>query len=171
MKWIVKHKARLLRWSRDLLIGASIIYAITLWQGRHLLDDDGTVVVDNVHLATLNNDVQPLFVSDKRTLVYFFAPWCAICELSIGNLDHLSDPELRVVRVALDYQSQNEVEDFVNRSNVKGVVLLGSNQLKQKFKVPGYPTYYLLNEQQQVVGHSFGYSSAMGLKLKNYLNK
>jgi hypothetical protein len=44
--------------------------------------------------------------------------------------------------------------------------LLGHEGLKQQFKIQGYPTYYILDEQQKVLAKSYGYSIALGLKLK-----
>jgi thiol-disulfide isomerase/thioredoxin len=166
-----KHQMTALKWSRDLILLGLFVLIITWWQSRDLLEDDGSLVMANGNLVTLNSDVQPLFTADKRTLVYFFAPWCKICEASIGNLDALEDPSLRIVKIALDYQSRNEVETFVNNNDVSGDVFLGTEHLKQQYQVPGYPTYYFLNEQRQVIGRSFGYSTTIGLKLKNYLNK
>lgn len=171
MKSIKITKNSIVGWLRDIGIIVAIIYAISLWQGRHLLEDDGTVNVDDIQLVSLQGEVTPVFKKNKRTLVYFFAPWCSICEISINNLDYLDDPNLRIVKIALDYQNQNAVQQFVQDNNVIGNVLLGSAQLKRQFNIPGYPTYYLLDENQTVVGHSFGYSTALGLKLKNYLNK
>lgn len=164
-------KKNLLTGLRDLAIMILIIYLISAWQGRHLLDDDGTVAVDNVSLVSLDGKIQPLLEEKKRTLIYFFAPWCAVCELSINNLDYINDEELNIVRVALDYQLKNDVVEFVESNQVNGKVLLGSDHLKTQFNIPGYPTYYLLDENQQIIGHSFGYSTALGLKLKNFLNK
>lgn len=164
-------KKTLLSGLRDVGVMALIIYAISSWQARNLLEDDGSVKVDNVALVSLDGKVENLLQENKRTLIYFFAPWCKICELSINNLDYLDDTELNVVRVALDYRLKNEVVAFVEQNQVEGKVMLGSEDLKSQFNIPGYPTYYLLDEQHQIVGHSFGYSTALGLKLKNLLNK
>ncbi|GAB5378913.1 MAG: hypothetical protein Alis3KO_01530 [Aliiglaciecola sp.] len=164
-------KKKLLTGLGELAIMGLIIYAISNWQSRNLLDDDGSVIIENQSLVSLNGEVDPLFEENKRTLIYFFAPWCKVCELSINNLDYLNDSDLNVVRVALDYRLENDVAEFVSNNDVEGKVLLGSNNLKSQFQIPGYPTYYLLDEQRKIIGHSFGYSTALGLKLKNFLNK
>lgn len=158
-------------WLRDIAIFAIIFFGISAWQGRHLLDSDGSVTIPDTQLVSLEGNIQSISEPGKRTLVYFFAPWCNICKLSIGNLDYLQSDDLKVVRIALDYRSLEDVETFVSENDVTGTVLLGTNQQKQQFSVPGYPTYYLLDENSNVVASSFGYSSALGLKLKNYLAK
>ena len=171
MKILKINKKSLLKGLRDAAILVLAIYGISLWQARHLLDDDGSVEINDLQLVSVQGNVTPVFEQNKRTLLYFFAPWCSICEVSINNLDYLDDPNLRIVKIALDYQNQNAVEQFVSENDVGGNILMGSAQLKQQFNIPGYPTYYLLDENQTVVGHSFGYSTVLGLKLKNYLNK
>lgn len=160
---------KLLIFLRDLAFIALAVYAISIWQSRNMLDSDGSTTVPNPKLVSLAGDTETIFAPQKTTLVYFFAPWCTICAASIGNLEELEGPNLRIVRVALDYQSVNEVERFVLNNEVKGTVLLGRDEIKQQFQVPGYPAYYLVNENLQVVGSSYGYSTSLGLKLKHYL--
>lgn len=158
-------------WLRDISIFACVFFAISAWQGRHLLDDDGSILIENSQLVSLDGNVQSITHSGKRTLVYFFAPWCNVCKLSIGNLEYVESDDLNVVRIALDYRSVEGVKQFVEENQVTGTVLLGNEHQKQQFNVPGYPTYYLLDKNNAVVASSFGYSTALGLKLKDLLNK
>lgn len=159
---------------RDISIFAVVLYAITQWQGRNLLNDDGSVVVPNQTLVTLQGTTTTLFPlapeSEKNTLIYFFAPWCNVCAFSIGNLSGLNENNVNIVRVALDYSSEDEVQKFVSENDVQGQVFLGNDDLKSKFNIPGYPTYYMLDENQKIVASSMGYSSALGLKLTELFN-
>lgn len=164
------NKKKVLKASRDIVIIALVVLGISAWQTRHMLSSDGSVSVDEHLLVSLEGKTAPLVQPGKRTLVYFFAPWCNICKLSINNLDYLPSEDLNVVRVALDYRDLSEVENFVMQNDVQGQVLLGTQSHKEKFKIQGYPTYYLLDEDNTVVARSFGYSTALGLKLTNYLN-
>lgn len=147
-----------------------VLVGISAWQVKDMLDVDGSVVVDAHRLVSLEGETVNLSEPGKRTLVYFFAPWCSICKVSIGNLDYVQSTDLNVVRVALDYRDSSEVERFVEQNDVNGQVLLGTNFIKENFQIQGYPTYYLLDKDNKVVSRSFGYSTALGLKLKNYLN-
>jgi protein-disulfide isomerase len=49
---------------------------------------------------------------------------------------------------------------------ISNQILLGNEELKQQFKIQGYPTYYILDEQQKVQAKTYGYSTALGLKLR-----
>jgi thioredoxin-related protein len=70
------------------------------------------------------------------------------------------------VVIALDYSSTEEVIEFVNNHDVQSTVLLGQNELKSQFAIQGYPSYYLLDKEHNVVSSSYGYSTAIGLKLR-----
>lgn len=151
---------------RDALIGAAIIATIMYWQTKDMLQSDGSVKVAQQNLVSLQNEVLPLLNTDKTNLIYFFAPWCKICALSIDNLEYLDANKVNVVVVALDYASKQAVETFVEEHEVSATVLLGHDALKSEFKIQGYPSYYLVNEDQKITSRSFGYSTAAGLKLR-----
>ena len=165
-----KKAGNLLIGLRDIAVFVAVIVAITAWQSRHLLDSDGTVELNNIRLVDLSGGTENLLTGEKQTLLYFFAPWCKICSMSIGNLDYLSSENINIVTVAMDYESVEEVQLFVDENQVKSLVLLGTQDLKSNFNINGYPTYYLINEQSQVISSSFGYSSALGLKLTQFFN-
>mgnify|MGYP003920696287 CR=1 FL=1 len=143
-----------------------IIFGFMAYQNRNLLDDDGSIQISSQYFITLSGDMYSLAPSDKKTLVYFFAPWCAVCKMSIANLDVVDTNEYNVVRIALDYQSVEEIEAFAKDAGVNGTVLLGGEPHKQRFNISGYPTYYILDEQLQVISHDMGYSTSLGLKLR-----
>ena len=153
-------------WTRDLLLGALIVLGFLMWQNRNLLDTDGSIQLNAQNFIDLQGDIYSLEPSDKKTVVYFFAPWCAVCKLSIGNLDAVNTDEYNVIRVALDYQSQEEIEAFVKNNEVTGTILLGGEQHKTRFNISAYPTYYVLNEDLEVIRSDMGYSTYLGLKLR-----
>ena len=153
-------------WTRDILIGFIVIAAVMAFQNRNLLEIDGSIQISPQNFVQLNGDMYSLEPSDKKTLVYFFAPWCTVCKFSIGNLDVVNTDEFNVCRVALDYQSIEEIEAFTQENGVEGIVLLGGEPHKQRFNISGYPTYYVLDENLQVIKRDMGYSTSLGLKLR-----
>lgn len=159
-------KAKLFSWTKDIVIMGVVISALFAWQGRNLLDDDGTVVIPEQNFVTLQGDVFSLQKSNKKTVMYFFAPWCSICRYSISNLSIIDESEYNVVRVALDYSSTEEVQQFIDGVGVSGTVLMGNNVHKDVFNINAYPTYYVLDEALQVVANDMGYSSTLGIKMR-----
>ena len=151
---------------RDVIVLCVIAFAVNVWQSRNMLDVDSNVLVASQLLVGLDGQTSALIKSDKPTLIYFFAPWCKICSLSIGNLEYLDSDKLNIVRVALDYSNVEQVKDFAEEHNISSQILLGHAGLKQQFRIQGYPTYYIIDAQQKVLAKSYGYSSALGLKLR-----
>ncbi|GGD64273.1 TlpA family protein disulfide reductase [Lacimicrobium alkaliphilum] len=145
-----------------------ILAGIYLWQTRDLLDTGSQV--NTTALPLLAGGSAPLIeAQDKPTLIYFFAPWCQICSLSIGNLDDLDSRHINIKKVAMDYASLENVWKFVKDHQVQGDVLLGHEGLKQQFRIYGYPTYYILDKDAKVVARDMGYSSGLGLRVRQWL--
>jgi thiol-disulfide isomerase/thioredoxin len=149
-----------------MIILCAIVFAVSIWQSRNMLDVDSKISLDKQLLVGLDGQVSALIKSDKTSLIYFFAPWCKVCSLSIGNLEYLDPEKINIVRVALDYSNVQEVQDFAIKHNISSQILLGHEGLKQQFKIQGYPTYYIMDDQQKVLAKSYGYSTSLGLKLR-----
>ncbi|TDF41401.1 TlpA family protein disulfide reductase [Alteromonadaceae bacterium M269] len=156
--------------SKELIIFAVIFFAIMAWQTRDMLATDGSVQISQKVLPSLKGDTMPLTENGRPTLIYFFAPWCNICKMSIGNLDGINTDKFNIVTVALDYNSVEAVEEFAADQSLSVPVLLGTQELKSEFQIKGYPSYYLLDENRKVVSKSYGYSSSLGMKLRAWAN-
>lgn len=145
---------------KDTIILTLIVVALTTWLQRDMLTEDSQV--QNLILPSLSGNSQGILHPTKHTLVYFFAPWCSICKLSMGNLKSV-DASINTVAIALDYQHVDEVSQFINHIEIDAPVLLGNNQLASYFQVSAYPSYYIIDEQGKVLDRSMGYSSLAGL--------
>lgn len=153
-------------WLRDMVVVCAIFFVINAWQSQNMLDVESNMSVDDQLLVGLDGQTSMLIKPDKPSLIYFFAPWCKVCSLSIGNLDYLDPDKINIVRVALDYSNVEDIQKFADVHNISSQILLGHDGLKQQFKIQGYPTYYILDDQQKVLAKSNGYSTALGLKLR-----
>lgn len=165
------YKRRLICWVRDCAFVLCVFWALSSWQTRDMLQTDGTVQIPPMRFENLNGNIESPFsaVGHELTLVYFFAPWCAVCKLSMPNLNGIDEHNINVVRVALDYTSKNSVADFVNDTRVEGPIYLGNIDVKKQFHVPGYPSYYLLDSNNNVIGRSMGFSTEWGIQLRQLI--
>ena len=122
--------------------------------------------------ATLQSE-QTLLAPDpqRNTLIYFFAPWCSICRASINNLDGIDEEFTRVVVVALDYDSTQSVQDFIDDVGLNRPVLLGNSEIQAIFRIKGYPSYYILDRDFQVISRDMGYTSEFGLRARAWRAK
>ena len=157
----------------NILFFAVVFNGISFYRELSLLPTDDAIVAPSLTLPRLNGD---LFVHSelqgKRTIVYFFAPWCQVCHLSIGNLENLyldKKQTINVVAVALSYESSNEIEAFVKDKALTFPVLLGTDELMKEYQINGFPSYYVLDSKGMIVAKSQVYSTELGLRLRALL--
>lgn len=160
-------KSRVLRLGRDVLVALAIYGGLNYWQTKDLLPKDSGVVAPSFRLKTLSGDVAKL--GEGPSVVYFFAPWCQVCDFTSENVNGLKESVgegLEVLAVALSYGSSQEVSAFAKKHNLKIPVLLGNDEVGKAFKIQGFPTFYFIDKNGYVRNHTVGYTSEWGLKLR-----
>jgi peroxiredoxin len=157
----------------NILLFAVIFNGFSLYQEQNLLASDQSIVAPSLTLPRLTGELfEHSELAGKNTVVYFFAPWCRVCHLSIGNLENLyqdKNGDINVVAVALSYDSVNEITAFVKDKGLTFEVLLGTNELMQEYKINGFPSYYVLDQQGRITAKSQGYSTELGLRLRTLI--
>ena len=120
-------------------------------------------------VPTLMGDTVSLNAQGKTTVLYFFAPWCQVCHASIGNLQafYQKNEQLDVIAIAMDFTSTNEVQKFTSKHQLTFPIALGNEAIKLIFEISGYPSYYVLSEDNVIIAKSMGYSSELGLFLRS----
>ena len=153
----------------DAFLIMSVFLAVHAWQTRNLPVHEP---VPETVLALLDGSGISSAVSQGETgIVYFFAPWCFYCRSSIGNLDELV-AEGRVAWgsvVALDYSDADEVQAFIEDTGVTLPVLMGTRMTASNWGIRGFPTYFVIDAQGQISSRSVGYSTGVGMRVRNWL--
>ncbi|MFT5294691.1 MAG: thiol-disulfide isomerase/thioredoxin [Colwellia sp.] len=146
----------------------TIFQALSMFREVDMLSTGEVITQRSISLKTLDNKTIELNHIDKITVIYFFAPWCQICHMSISNLQAIyeKNDHINVVAVALDYVDKKEVFDFSSQHQLTFPIALGNEQIKAQFKVKGYPSYYVIDEENTIIAKSMGYSSEIGLLLR-----
>lgn len=164
-------RLRARKWSAlllDALLVVAVMLGVHAWQTRQLPVDEPApetllALLDGSGLATA---VEP----DSVGIVYFFAPWCSYCEMSIGNLDDLAADGTAWGRaVALDYGSADEVRAFVEETGIQLPVLMGTPQTAADWSVRAFPTYYVIDATGRISSRSVGYSTWLGMRARAWL--
>lgn len=148
----------------EVIIIVMIFYGISVWQTRHLL----AIGTPAPSFSLPSLDGKTYHLADTRgtqTLLYFFAPWCSICHLSIGNLETLTKTNnLSIFIIALSWQNIIEIQDFVKEHQLTMPILLGTPELATQYHIKGFPTYYVLDQQGNIISRDMGYSTEWGLR-------
>ena len=131
--------------------------------------------VAQFELLTISQDAMaiPSNAAGKISLIYFFAPWCRVCKLSMSNLNKIQGemPDLNIQIIALDYESKDDVLDFVKDLGISAPVFFGNEDVRKAWRITAYPSYYILDENGVIRARSIGYSSKYGMMAKVYWSK
>lgn len=151
----------------QVVLFASVFWILSWFKTIGMLETNQTLESDLKVTKLYSEQPLSLNASGKKKILYFFAPWCQVCHLSIGNLQSQfeKNDDIDVIAIALDYVDTNEVVEFVKDHNLTIDIGLGNEATKNSFKISGYPSYYVLDEDNTVIKRSIGYSSELGLYL------
>ena len=92
------------------------------------------------------------------TMLVFFATWCPHCQNEAPILSELESQygDLRMVMVGIDGEDDPEkVRQFVERYDIQSPAVYEPS-LGQEYGVSGYPTTYVLDQSNEVIGAHSG---------------
>lgn len=154
---------------KSALLVVVVFYAVRAFQERHLLSADKTPA-PYFNLTTLNDPTERFSISKlqgKQTVVYFFAPWCSICRYSMPNLEKAyQQGKVNALAIALDFENNEQVQQFTSTLNLTMPVLLGDRHTQQNYKITAFPTYYVIGPELHITARSMGYSTELGLRIR-----
>lgn len=164
---------------RDIIIAILVFTLLSIWLSRHLLDEGtsvGEYTLTRVNTTETTQVTDPVSLEwpsqSEKTLLYFFAPWCSICRISMPGLNLFAEQsgegnsDIRILAVALDYEDPEAVRVFAEETGFKGTVVLGDESMRDAFRVTGYPSYYVLDKEGKVIHSDRGLSTPPGLWLR-----
>lgn len=87
----------------------------------------------------------------KTILLNFWATWCPPCIAEMPSLERLyqanKDKDFVVIGIATQ-DSKNDVQDFINSSNISFPILLDSmGELTRKLEIGGFPETFLFDKE------------------------
>ncbi len=160
------------RWILNVIVVIAIYLVVSIWQSRDLIPtkkDAPEFQLSNIYGSIVNlNDF-----NNERVLLYFFAPWCKICDLNITNLNWLKKLRgnaVNILAIAVSYNDLKSINSFVKRNNLDVPVLIGSNKITDSYQITAFPTIYTINEAGEIISATVGYTSLLGLWLRTFYN-
>jgi len=166
--WKRLRERRLVALLFDVGLILAIFAGVHAWQTRELPIDEPAPPATLVERESGGS--RRVVVPGEVGIVYFFAPWCRVCRVSIGNLDSLvMDGHVAWGSVvALDYSDAGEVRDFLDHTGVSLPVLMGTSQTAVDWSVTVFPTYYVIDAAGRIHSRSVGYSTWLGMLLRSW---
>lgn len=157
---------------RDLAVVALIFVGVSFWQTRDLVPSgEPAPAVAAPRLGGEAFDLAAL--KGRPVLLYFFAPWCSVCKVSASNAAWIRKwlpSTLEVAAVALDYENEESVATFVRDAGIEALpVVKGTDDIRDRYKVNAYPTYYVIDADGRIRSRSVGYSTFLGMLFRALL--
>lgn len=166
--WQRLRSRRWSRWAIDIAIVVAILAAVSAYQSRHLLGDDDPVppfeLVSLDGTSTLETDE----LRADRTIVYFWATWCSVCDVQAGAVSSMydraaDDEDLEVVSIVLQYSDRETVRAYVDEHDIDFPVYLGTEAVARGFEVESFPTTYVIDADSRIRHGTVGYTTRLGL--------
>lgn len=163
-------KRRLLSYALQGLAVLAIVWGVTWYQARRLLPT--RVEAPAFALPALTGESHRLAEARGRKVVlYFFAPWCTVCEFSSHNVTALrnarSDQELAIFAVGLGWEEEGELARFAEEHELNVPVLKGDPRVQRDYRVDTFPSIYVIDEQGRIQDRVVGYTTELGLRLRS----
>jgi thiol-disulfide isomerase/thioredoxin len=169
-------KKKLIVWLNQILIFIGIFILITWWQQKDMLSTGTENLSPSFTLVSMDDQVisfEPATL-EKKTLIYFFAPWCSVCHASIDNIEAIKESSGEHVNfyiIALDWKSKQEISDFLSQHHLTIPVLLGSRSTSDAFQIRGFPSYYIIDKNGKIKHKNMGYTTELGMRVRLGLTK
>jgi len=163
-------KKRQRKWFFHIVFFIVFFQVMFWWTARDLLETGQKISLSSFRLSSLKGEKITMNQGEKTTIVYFFAPWCRLCHISIDSIDKVyrsrlnTNNEINVYYIALDYESIDEIKKFSKKHQLLAQVLLGTRKIKDSFHINAFPTYYLLDLQGEIKHRAVGLTTSWGIR-------
>lgn len=158
------------RWKRltlEALLVIVIVAGIQAWRARDLLPADERTLAPAFELADLaGRSWSNADLAGRPAVLYFFAPWCAVCAASSPQLrwfHRWRGDDVQVLLIGLDYSSPAQLHDYARRHSLTMPVLAGTPSTAADYRIRGYPTYYVIDAQGRIARRDVGLTTIVGL--------
>ena len=159
-------RGRLRRWLIEGVILLLALYLVHLWQTRDSIRGHAPVLSGQLIGGAPFSLATP---RDKPLLIYFWATWCPVCNLTSSNIDALTDSH-QVITVAMQSGDAAEIDAYLREKGLHFPVIADpQGRISQTWRVKGVPTVYLVDTNGDIRFVSVGYISTLGIKVRLWL--
>ena len=163
-----KEKNRWFGYLRDGMFLVVLVVAITTYQTwSHASAGTAAPAFDLMRVA--GGQQSSAALRGKPTAVYFWAPWCGVCEASsdnIGSVRSALGEDANVVSIVVEHRDMQSVHGFMQRNDVDYPVLVGDSRVRDAYGVEAFPTMYFLDPEGRIVTSVVGYTTQFGIRAR-----
>ncbi|MGG4607714.1 protein disulfide oxidoreductase [Providencia sp. Me31A] len=161
---------RLKKWSKEIIVLVIILFVaftvMDLWRKPQtlapvLLEQHTLANGETVSLANLSKE--------KPVLVYFWATWCGVCNLTSPSVSDLNQSGMPIISVAIRSGETSRLMTGMEKKDLNFPVINDiSGQLSNAVGVSATPTFMVI-DNGELVSFTSGWTSSYGLKVRMWL--
>jgi thiol-disulfide isomerase/thioredoxin len=157
----------------EAVVVVAVLWGLQAYQTRKLLTTGEAAPPLSLHVLGAEDAPMPTWsleaTAGKPRLLYFWAPWCGVCNQMTGTISALRrdlEGKAEVVSVACAYKSVAQVRDYVREHGVDYPVLLAEPDTAERFHVSAFPTFYVVSASGEVTSRTLGFTTSWGLRAR-----
>ena len=160
-------KQRVKHWSKEIVITALMLFAITNIMSYLRSPDIQDKNLPEISTLLTNQELfSTADYKDKPVLIHFWATWCPTCKLEASNIQNISE-NYNVITVAVKSGSNVEINTYLKENSLNFKVINDEEGiLARSFSVQGYPTSFIYNKDNKLSFSEVGYTSTLGLYIR-----
>jgi peroxiredoxin len=159
-------KTRMLTWGRDITFVLLVVAGVTAWKTRALIPKG-----DPLPQATLYTlEGEPVstheLTAGDAVVLHVWATWCSVCKREFDALEAVQaglEPGQRLVTVAANSGSADEVRAFLAEHSIDYPVYLADDAFVESMHVSAYPTTYIIDDTGVVASRHVGMMTRWGM--------
>ena len=167
----INNQSRFRRWLREIVLTVVVLIVVGLALDYFRLSQRDSRVVSRGELAVITAQLtapqQLEFSQGKPLLVYVWATWCGVCNLTSGAVNALHNEGELVVSIASKSGSLQKVQAHLDDKEYQFPVYNDEQGLfGDALGVKGTPTFFIVNKHGEILFYSMGVNTETGLRVK-----
>lgn len=103
-------------------------------------------------------------------ILYFWGEWCHYCTYTSPSISKLAEENIPVLSMAIKSGDDQAVADYLTKENYRFPTINDPNaDFARSWKVVATPTVLIIKDGK-IIGHTTGFTSYLGLKIRLWLS-
>lgn len=170
----LRERLRQVRWRTrgiSLLLVIAVVYGVNAWRTHEVpetapafagpLADGGTITLEQFRAQ---HPGQPV-------ALHFWAEWCPVCRTEQHSISRLlRDADTPVLTIAMQSGDANAVQQVLRERELHWPAVVDQDgAIARAYRLPGVPSFVVLDAQGRVYSADLGYTSEVGMRARLWL--
>lgn len=172
MNW--RERLRRVQWKSHavtLLLFVAVVYGVNAWRTQevpHAAPEFAGMLADGTALTLAEFRSRH---AGRPVALHFWAEWCPVCRTEENSISRLvRDRDTPVLTIAMQSGDAAAVRQVLRERELAWPALVDEHgDIARAFRLPGVPSFVVLDAQGRVYSADMGYTSEAGMRLRLWL--